>query len=610
MVCLSQEAVRKHLPSKSSARPLQSQRRSDYYVRPYRHFFAGTLQLILDFLGVVVGAVLAVLVAGGIVVGVLISQKVIKIGSGSASAASDNGSGSGTGSGSGAGTATTTTSATTSVTTTSTTVSSIPTSTVCPTKEEIPAQVRGTYLDTSSWLDLTDFNCAYTDISVGDLPVAGLFPTWDDTKRANPNVPPLNEPWGSYTSRPIRGVNIGGWLALEPFITPSLFEYDAALGVVDEYTLCAHLGQKEAAAKLEKHYATFISEADFKAIAAAGLDHIRIPFSYWAVQVYDDPYVFRVSWKYLLRGIEWARKYGLRVKLDPHGLPGSQNGWNHSGRQGTVGWINGVNGTLNAQRSVEIHDRLSKFFAQPRYKNVVAFYGLVNEPAKSIAQGDVISWTSQVIDIIRRNGVTATAVFSEGLLGLPPWQGKLTGQGNGLALDTHNYAIFDNGLVGLKHANKVAFVCETWTAQLSASMNTATGFGPTFVGEWSQADTDCTKHLNGVGSGARWDGTFFDTIGSPKCPTLDTTCSCATANADPSTFTAEYKLFLKTFAEAQMSAFEKSWGWFYWTWKTEGASQWSYQAGLAGKYMPDLAYQRDFDCTKPVPSFGSLPEYY
>jgi len=33
--------------------------------------------------------------------------------------------------------------------------------------------------------------------------------------------------------------------------------------------------------------------------------------------------------------ISWARKYGIRINLDLHALPGSQNGWNHSGRVGS-----------------------------------------------------------------------------------------------------------------------------------------------------------------------------------------------------------------------------------------------------------------------------------
>ncbi len=31
-------------------------------------------------------------------------------------------------------------------------------------------------------------------------------------------------------------------------------------------------------------------------------------------------------------------RHGIGVLLDLHGVPGSQNGWDHSGRQGTLGW--------------------------------------------------------------------------------------------------------------------------------------------------------------------------------------------------------------------------------------------------------------------------------
>lgn len=452
---------------------------------------------------------------------------------------------------------------------------------------------------------MTDFNCTYTSEMIGDLPLVGLNSTWDDSAKANPTVPALNEPWGPYTKRPARGVNLGGWLSLEPFITASLFEGD---GTPDEWSLCKKLGKEKAAEVLEKHYATFITEADFKAIADAGLDHLRIPFSYWAVEVFDDDaYLFRVSWRYLLRGIEWARKYGLRIKLDLHGMPGSQNGWNHSGRSSAINWMVGPNGKQNLQRTTEIHNRLSKFFAQDRYKNIIAFYGIGNEPAITLPMDELASWTAEVFKVVQGNGLLAPQVFSDSMRGLPTWNGKLPGYDQSLVLDTHQYAIFDNGLLGLKHTEKVALACNAWSGLISSSMNPATGHGPTMVGEWSQADTDCTLHLNGVGSGARWSGTFF-TAPAPVCAASE--CSCEMANADPSTYTPEYRTFLKTWAIAQMDAFEKSWGWFYWTWKSETAHQWSYQAGLKGGFMPAQAHKRDWDCSKPVPSFGSLPESY
>lgn len=483
-------------------------------------------------------------------------------------------------------------------------------------RNSIPAEHQGTDLDPWTWADTTDFNVTFTTETVGGLPVMGLFSDWDDSKAANDRVPALDEDWGSYAERPARGVNLGGWLSLEPFIAPSLFDYDSRLGIVDEYTLCEHLGPDAARAKLEKHYATFVTESTFKEIAAAGLDHIRIPFSYWAVEVYDDePYVARTSWRYLLRAIEWARRYGLRINLDLHGLPGSQNGWNHSGRLGAIGWLNGTAGAQNAQRSLDVHDRLSRFFAQDRYRNIVAFYGLANEPRMTALDADeVLAWTREAYETVRANGIDAVVVFGDGFMGLSKWKGKLAGL-EGLALDVHQYVIFNTNQIVYTHREKVEYACSGWSKQAVESMDTATGFGPTLFAEWSQADTDCARHLTNVGWGNRWEGTFDagdtgESVLEPRCPTKDERCSCTFANADPSSYEDEYRRFLKMFAEAQMHSFEKGWGWWYWTWKTESATQWSYKAGLDAGILPAKAYDRDFDCSTDVPDFDDLPEYY
>ncbi|TVY53773.1 putative glucan 1,3-beta-glucosidase D [Lachnellula cervina] len=482
-------------------------------------------------------------------------------------------------------------------------------------ESSIPAAAKGTDLDPFSWYDTTDFNVTYTNETVGDLPIMGLNSTWDDSTTANPNVPAIASAWGSYADRPARGVNIGGWLSLEPFITPSLF----VAGTVDEWTLAQSLGAN-AKATLEKHYATFVSEQTFKDIADAGLDHVRIPFSYWAVVTYDgDPYVYRTSWRYLLRGIEWARKYGLRINLDVHGLPGSQNGWNHSGRLGPIGWLNGTDGTLNAQRSLDLHDRLSKFFAQDRYKNIIAFYGLCNEPKMTaLKTSDVLDWTTSAFTMVRKNGITAYVVFGDGFMGLNNWQGKLQGN-SGLVLDVHQYVIFNADQIAYNHNKKVTYVCSDtgggWIQQTEQSLNVATGFGPTIFAEWSQADTDCAPNLNNVGAGTRWEGNYnigdsSTTVTSPDCPTKNSQCSCDSANGDPSTYSATYKQFLQMFAEAQMASFEKGWGWFYWTWITEDATQWSYQLGMQAGILPKKAYAPDFNCSATVPSFSGLPETY
>jgi len=486
-------------------------------------------------------------------------------------------------------------------------------------RNSVPQADRGGILDPWAWFDTEDFNVTYTNELVGGLPVIGLNMTWDDDVQANPSVPKLSDKF-EYGKTPIRGVNVGGWLNLEPFITPSFFQnFGSRDNVVDEWTLMSKLGPTKAKSTLEQHYSTFITKKTFKDIRAAGMDHVRFPFGYWIVQTYDDdPYLAQVSWRYLLRGIEYCRQNGLRVNLDLHGAPGSQNGWNHSGRQGTIGWLNGPNGDRNAQRTLDIHHKLSVFFAQDRYKNVVTMYGLVNEPRNvDLNTAAVVSWTEKAITQIRADGIKGIIVFGDGFMGLDNWQGKLQNIDN-LLLDVHQYVIFNVDQLSLKHTDKINFACSAWTQQAKRSMDRKTGFGPTMCGEWSQADTDCTQYINNVATGTRWDGPFdtgnaSTSVLSPQCPLKSAACSCAKANADPADYSADYKKFLLQFGVAQMDAFEAGWGWFYWTWETEKATQWSYRRGREAGILPDKAYQRDWKCPtdlRQLDSFSGLSEAF
>ena len=93
-----------------------------------------------------------------------------------------------------------------------------------------------------------------------------------------------------------------------------------------------------------------------------------------------------------MKAIKWARKYGIRINLDLHALPGSQNGWNHSGKLGTVGVLNGPMGYANAQRSLDIIRVLAEFISQPQYKDVVTMFGVINEPqGPTVGQDALIS---------------------------------------------------------------------------------------------------------------------------------------------------------------------------------------------------------------------------
>jgi glucan 1,3-beta-glucosidase len=284
---------------------------------------------------------------------------------------------------------------------------------------------------------------------------------------------------------------------------------------------------------------------------------------------------------------------------------------------GAIGWLNGTNGQLNGQRSLDIHDKLSQFFAQDRYKNIVTHYGLANEPRMTFLKiADVIQWTENAYKTVRKNGVKALVIFGDGFMGLDKWQGLMPGYDD-MVLDVHQYVIFNENQIDFTHQKKVQYACDGWSAQAQQSMDRKTGYGPTLFAEWSQADTDCAKHLTNVGWGNRWEGTLntgdkSTSVLTPMCPAKDSSCSCGQANADPSRFSDQYKKFLQMFAEAQMHSFEKGWGWWYWTWKTESAPLWSYEAALKAGIMPTLAYSRGFNCDDDVPDFSAsgLAENY
>ena len=59
---------------------------------------------------------------------------------------------------------------------------------------------------------------------------------------------------------------------------------------------------------------------------AIRLNHVRIPIGYWAFEVgAGEPYISG-QLPYLQKAVTWAGNHGLKVIVDLHGAPGSQNG--------------------------------------------------------------------------------------------------------------------------------------------------------------------------------------------------------------------------------------------------------------------------------------------
>jgi glucan 1,3-beta-glucosidase len=142
---------------------------------------------------------------------------------------------------------------------------------------------------------------------------------------------------------------LGGWLLLERWMTPDLFE-QVAPEAQDEKSFM-RLGGDHARNAVTLHRSTFITEADFKWMASfGGIDVVRLPIGYWCMEEHAYGTPFMPTRPYVDSALEWAQAYGLKVVLDCHGMCGSQNGKDHSGDKSQgVQWLAGPNWAKNLQ---------------------------------------------------------------------------------------------------------------------------------------------------------------------------------------------------------------------------------------------------------------------
>jgi aryl-phospho-beta-D-glucosidase BglC (GH1 family) len=391
-------------------------------------------------------------------------------------------------------------------------------------------------------------------------------------------TPALNETW-KWGRDTVKGVNVGGWFVLEPFISPALFEkyLSSPTQAVDEYSLSQLMRADGSINDLEKHYQTFITEEDFAQIAGAGLNWVRLPIPFWAVQTFEEePYYAKVSWKYIVQAMQWARKYGLRINLDLHSHPGSQNGWNHSGYGrgvDAINWLKGLMGIANAQRSLDHIRIITEFISQPQYAPLVPMFGIVNEPfAAQLDRRALEAFNYQAYKMIR--GITGIGEgkgpiisIHDGFASASSWYGFLAGADR-VALDTHPYFAF----AGANNAPLTSYIaqpCNTWGPDTNTTQQQ---FGIYTAGEFSAAINDCGLFVNGIPETRAYGG---------NCAQWDNWQAWDQTTKDN----------LKAFMLTSMESLQN---WFFWTWKignstttgTVSAPFWSYQLGLANGWMP------------------------
>ncbi|KAF1831973.1 glycoside hydrolase [Decorospora gaudefroyi] len=385
--------------------------------------------------------------------------------------------------------------------------------------------------------------------------------------------------WGADT---VRGVNIGGWLVLEPFITPSIFEkYSSADSPVhDEWTLCEKVGQANCADVLKPHWDSFVSLDDFWKIKDAGFNMVRIPVGYWSFVEPWGPYTQGAA-PYLDAAIDWARETGLKVVIDLHGAPKSQNGFDHSGRRmANPGWgdadsVGYTHAALNA-----IHQK----YSTPDMQDVVVAISILNEPLMAKLDRNMVRKFYEDAYYNLRVISDTPAILHDGFEDPSRLNGFLTVQdynAHGVIVDHHEYQIFDPAINALSIEEHVSLVCNNAVNYYSTSDKW------TIIGEWSGAFTDCAPHLNGFNSGSRMEGTF------PGSWYID---SCAGKSGPVASWSQDWKDQVRRYIEAQIDSYEaKTRGWIFWNFKTEGsAGEWDVFQLLDNDVFPQPLTDRRF----------------
>ncbi|KAG2015233.1 exo-beta-1,3-glucanase [Coprinopsis cinerea AmutBmut pab1-1] len=406
---------------------------------------------------------------------------------------------------------------------------------------------------------------------------------YNDSAQPNSWTPPLNASF-DYTTTRIFGVNLGGLFVLEPFISPALFQRYP--GARDEWDLSVAMAADTANGgldQLEEHYRTFITEQDIAEIAGAGLNWVRLPVPFWAIDKWPgEPFLERTSWRYIVRVLQWCRKYGLRVNLDLHTIPGSHNAYNHGGKLNAFNFLNGAMGMANAQRALYYIQVFTEFINQPEWRNVVPMFSIMNEPIiGTIGVDQLRSFYVEAHRIMREitgygEGNGPYMVIHDSFRGPGPWAGFMTGADR-VGMDVHPYFAFNgdsdpptiDGGVGPGAGNGWPLrACNRFNAMMNDSRR---DFGVTVAGEFSNAWQDCSLFLRGVGGRADY--------GGDCTPWLDS-----------SGWSDGVKAGLLAFASAQMDGLGD---WFFWTWKIGESERgivespfWSYQLGLRNGWMP------------------------
>jgi hypothetical protein len=280
----------------------------------------------------------------------------------------------------------------------------------------------------------------------------------------------------------LRGVNLGGWLYFEGWMCPGTINgLSNPLEQDVETNLIQRFGVAVKDSLIETYQSTWITNTDLDLVAAAGMNLVRVPFTYLTFQEEpQDPSVplNQVEWKpdaVAFKHLDWLVNECARRRIyvvfdfhHPEGEPSADGLYGFTGYQ---------------DRFVEIWRRIATHFAG---NPTVLGYDLVNESADAPNRDDVWNNAYQAI----RSADPDHAVIAEyysiakttSVMDIYGWQNVIA--------STHDY--WTNGITV---SNELA------AARAAGPDNTVC---PYYVGEFMDADDASPRIRYYSDAGALW----------------------------------------------------------------------------------------------------------
>jgi endoglucanase len=205
----------------------------------------------------------------------------------------------------------------------------------------------------------------------------------------------------------LRGANIGGWLLIEPWMVG----LDGQPGIESEkdiWDLMERRFGRDAKLELIREYREhFFTEDDVRALAALGLNAIRVPIWWRAV---SDP-EYGGDFAYVDNVLAWCAANGMYVILDLHGAPGGQS--KEAKIIGERANADLWNQRVFKERTVDWWKTVAE-----RYKGhpAIAGYDLLNE-AMSAEMDDLVELYDRLYREIRAIDPSRVLIMEDGLLG-------------------------------------------------------------------------------------------------------------------------------------------------------------------------------------------------